>query len=121
MDDRERELLSAWESGNETAGLVLADWLEGQGDERADGVRWLAENGKRPEWESDSNHYGAGYHWWEWAAFKGDEDTVPSSAQLPLDSDAAGGAWYRAHPDFPSAIYAAASAWTAAQREGATT
>lgn len=32
--------------------LVWADWLEENGDEACEGVRWLVENGKRP-WDAD--------------------------------------------------------------------
>lgn len=43
----EAELVAAVEAG-ETPLVILADWLEERGDERAAGVRWLADNDRRP-------------------------------------------------------------------------
>lgn len=104
----ERELLAQWEAGDSDAGLVLADWLEEQGDERSGGVRWLADNRCAPR-------QGGGRWWWFYT--KGSEPLGPCGPYLGADVWAAtfplgrqGGL-----PGFPTAIYAAASAWAATQ------
>jgi len=46
--------------------LVLADYLEEQGDKRADGLRWLVENGKypRPSGSTTENDLFDVSWWW---------------------------------------------------------
>jgi uncharacterized protein (TIGR02996 family) len=50
---------------NSALRLVLADWLEEQGDERALGYRWLGQNGKWPfDWAK--NQGGSEFKTFDW-------------------------------------------------------
>jgi len=119
MTDTERKLLAAWESGEDNAGLLLADWLEEQADERADGVRWLAENDRVCVFDE---HASIPWTWWGEEHGIYDFNTKWEPCVLPevVINRLHFGLSFAEFPDFPAAIYAAAEAW-AAQRDEVTT
>ena len=57
---------------------VYADWLEEAGDEKAAGVRWLAENGKRPD-KYIHRRFGSTKVPWEWWR---EDGTAPAKWQF---------------------------------------
>lgn len=84
--------------------LALADFLEGEGDERAHGLRWLVENGKMPDGENESV-----YLWWA-------SGVVGKQHQLPLNSHA--GEWYSGHESASAAYLSAAQELTRHNTKG---
>lgn len=94
LTDYERELLAGVEAG-EMPIEVYADWLEGEGDPRAAGARWLAENEKRPQ--------KLGIGWW-WPSLEKSAGGLPRVVRERMPRH------LEPFPNFPEAFAAAAEA-----------
>lgn len=94
--------------------LAIADLLEGEGDERAQGLRWLVENGKRPTITLPC-------YWFMFIPGEDDKPGFDNSSFLPLTvadyvfeppnhspKMIAHRGWHGSH-DTPSAAYIAAA------------